>query len=214
MNPNGIKKNDYIRVTRDNGDVLFGRATKVAPWTKNPKVTVVSYIFADDEGLEYSSKADARKCALAPADRIPKAPEAASVHPIMAKWSLGKTKRGPQMMEGYYFSAPILLNGKKVGEVVDEGNGGCTMIRFFKDYTLRLAFEKDCTEWCKVNGADMDHIEAESEFWSWWDDARPKGKDAVTYFKESAEEMQKWLGSVKDQKPIHTGNLALVEGKI
>lgn len=211
MNPANIKKNDWIRVTRNDGTIIVGKATKVGPWSKHPMVTVINYMFTDpNDGLVYTSKADARKCVKAMPCDIPKEPEAAPVHPSMAKWSLGKTKRGPQMMEGYYFAAPVLLNGKKVGEVIDEGNGGCVMTRF-NDYNLRAAFEKDCTEWCKVNGASMTHLEAESEFWSWWEEARPKGKDAATYFKEDNEEMQKWLSN---HKLVHVGNLDLVNGKV
>lgn len=192
MNPNSIKKNDWILVTRESGEVILGQATKVGPWVKNPKITVVNFHFTDDKGLMYAAKADARKCVIAPADRIPKGPEPAAVHPIMAKWSLGKTKRGPMMMEGYYFAVPVLLNGKRVGEIVDEGNGGSTMTRF-KDHTLTKQFENDCTEWCKANGADMTYLEVESEFWSWWDEARPKGTDAATYFKNENADRAKWL---------------------
>jgi hypothetical protein len=213
MNPNGIKKNDWILATRNDGSVLLGRVTKVAPWVKNPKFTIVNYHYTDDKGIMYATNADATRCVLAPADRIPKGPEPAATDPIMAKWSLGKTKRGPQMMEGYYFSVPVLLNGKRVGEIIDEGNGGSNMTRF-KDHTLAKQFENDCTEWCKSHGLDMSYREVESDFWGWWDDARSKGIDAATFFKNENEEREKWLASVKDQKPIHTGNLALVEGKI
>jgi hypothetical protein len=114
------------------------------------------------------------------------------------------------MMEGYYFSADILFDGKKIGMIVDEGNGGCITTRF-NDRAMSIAFEKDCKEWCRVHGAHMEHTEYESEFWTWWDEARPKNKDAATYFKDQKEEMKQWLGSVK---PVHTGNLALVEGKV
>lgn len=210
MNPSNIKKNDHILVTRDNGKEYLGVATKVGPWSKNPNITVVNYHFKDEMDVAWSAKADARKCRMAPADMIPKPPEAAPTCPIMAKWSLGKTKRGPQMMEGYYFSVPVLLSGKRVGEIIDEGNGGSNFSRF-KDHVIGKAFNDDCLLWAKYNGANLDHIEAESEFWSWWDDARPSGKDAATYFKEKNAEMAKWLANTK---PIHTGNLALVEGKI
>lgn len=208
MNPANIKKNDNILVTRDNGKEYLGVATKVGPWKPNPKITVVNYHFKDEMGVAWSAKADARKCRLAPADMIPKPPEAAPIHPIMAKWSLGKTKRGPMMMEGYYFAIPVLLNGKRVGEIIDEGNGGSNFTRF-KDHNLAREFENDCKEWAKANG-DTSEYEHATEFWGWWDEARPSGKDAATYFKEKNEEMAKWLANVK---PIHTGNLLLVNGK-
>lgn len=190
MNPNGIKKNDHITVLRDNGEVIRGVATKVAPWSKNPAITVVNYHFTDTkDGLAYSSKADARRCTVIPAEMV--AETMAKTHPIMAKWSLGKTKRGPMMMEGYYFSVPILLNGKKVGEIIDEGNGGMNFTRF-KDHNLSINFDNDCREWCKANGDTSEHEHA-SEFWGWWDEARPLGKDAVTYFKEKNERFMKWM---------------------
>lgn len=187
MNPNGIKKNDPILVTRDNGEVWVGKATKVAPWTKNPKITVVTFISSDENG-DFRCTADARRCTIAPADALPKEAE---THPIMAKWSLGKTKRGPEMMEGYYYSVPVLLNGKKVGEIIDEGNGGGNFTRF-KDHTLEIAFNADCKAWAKANGDDSEYEHA-SEFWGWWEEAKPKGKDAVTYFKEKKERMLKWM---------------------
>ena len=31
MNPNNIQKKSWIQVTRDNGEVILARATKVAP---------------------------------------------------------------------------------------------------------------------------------------------------------------------------------------
>jgi hypothetical protein len=128
----------------------------------------------------------------------------------MAKWTLGKTKRGPCMDEGYYYEANILLHGKKVGLIVDEGNGGCTITRFI-DHRITINFHNDCMEWAKANCADMDHIEAESDFWQWWDEARPIGKDAFIFFKEKNEEMASWSSNAK---PIHSGNTSLVEGKV
>lgn len=197
MNPNSIKKNDIILVTRDNGTVTLGTATKVAPWSKNPKLTLVNYHFKEGEAM-YASRADARKCSLAPAHMIPKPPESAPVHSIMAAWSIGKTKRGPQMMEGYYFSAPILLNGKKVGIIADEGNGGCTMTRF-KDRSVETAFQAACKAWAMANGASGTYLEAESEFWGWYEDERVKGITAEAYFKAQNE---RFAELTKGQKPV------------
>jgi len=197
MNPNGIKKNDPILVTRQDGSIVAAKATKVSLWVKNTNITLINYIFTDPkDGLVYTSRADARKCSMGTPAMLPKEPEAAPVHPTMAKWTLGKTKRGPQMMEGYYFAIPVLLHGKKVGEIIDEGNGGSVMTRFASHEVGRL-FSKDCIEWAKANGASMSYLEAESEFWAWWDEFRPNGKDAATYFKEEAEKTAGWLASVK-----------------
>ena len=150
---------------------------------------MVNYNFSDKkDGLYYASKGDARRCTKAPADMLPKEAE---THPIMAKWSLGKTKRGPEMMEGHYYSVPVLLNGKKVGEIVDEGNGGMNITRF-KDHRLAINFDNDCREWAKANG-DTSESEHATEFWSWWDECKPKGKDAATYFKEKEAQFAKWM---------------------
>jgi hypothetical protein len=190
MNPNGIKKNDWIQVTRDNGEVILGIATKVAPWSKNPKRTVVNY---KDVADTFTSRADAVRCKIA--DPILVAATAANIaskyaplDACMAGWSLGKMKKGPQMMEGYYFASPILFNDVKVGEIIDEGNGGCVITRF-KDHNLAKTFEDACDKWALENGADGRYADGKEHFWGWWDDARTKGIDAKTFFKNEKEEM-------------------------
>lgn len=208
-------KHNPIKITLKNGEVILAKITrfndetgkvnwkdKADPpmWSGTTHCTRV--IKATPEEVLVWAKAHA--VTLAPTD------------PCMARWSLGKTKRGPMMMEGYYFAVPVLLNGKKVGEIIDEGNGGSVMTRF-KDHLLATAFEKDCTEWCRKNGASMDYLEAESEFWAWWDEGRAKGKDAATFIKEQREETEKMFPGPRPeikQTPIHTGNLALVKGNI
>ena len=185
MNPNGIKKNDYILVTRDNGKVILGRATKVAPWSKNPKVTVVNYHFKDGEAM-YAAKADARKCRMAPADMIP---EAAPIHPIMKDWDVGPMRKGPMMMEGYYFSSTISFFGKKVGKIVDRGDGGMVDLEF-KDFATQRKFEEDAKKWASANGGDEN--DGYEEFWTWMTDHRHRGIPADTYFKEKKEEFAKW----------------------
>jgi hypothetical protein len=99
-------------------------------------------------------------------------------------------------MEGYYYSAPILLNGKKVGIIADEGNGGSNMTRF-KDRTVESAFQASCKAWALANGASGTYLEADTEFWGWYEDERVKGITAEAYFKAEAERTAKWLESVK-----------------
>jgi hypothetical protein len=178
MNPNGIKKNDTIIVKPKDGTERIARATKVAPWSKNPKFTVVNWISLCGE---WKGKADAKNCTTAPAEAIP---QPAAVHPIMAAWSFGKTKRGPQMMEGYYFAAPILHNGKKVGEMVDEGNGGGAYPERMEP-VLRQKFHDDCVAWVKANGCD-DTFGMEESYWGWYENSRNKGIDAAAHFKAEA----------------------------
>ena len=194
MNPNNIQKKSWIQVTRDNGEVILGIATKVAPWSKNPKITVVNWKDATDT---YTCTADARKCRLATDAEInafndAKLAKYAPLDEPMQKWSIGKLKKGPQMMEGFYFSAPVLLNGVKVGEIMDEGNGGPINTRF-KDHTLSLAFEKDCDTWAIASGADGRCADGTENFWGWWDDARTKCIDAKTFFKGEKEQMLKFF---------------------
>lgn len=201
-------KHNPIKITLKNGETILAKITRFDPetgkvcwkdkaekWKGSTHCTRV--IKATPEEVLAWSKA--HEVAVAPLD------------PCMAGWELGKTQRGPMMMEGYYYHVMVLFNGKRVGKIVDEGNGGPTMTEHFKDHTLEKVFNDNCTTWARNNGADMQYLEAASEFWAWWDEGRTKGLDAKSFFKEKNEEMAKWLGK---QTPIHTGNLALVEGKV
>jgi hypothetical protein len=192
MNPNLIKKNDWILVKRESGEKHLGRATKVAPWNKNPKVTVVHWINVEET---YKFTADARNCSLAPESMKPLAKVFPDAGRFMAGWTLGKMKRGPQMMEGYYFASPVLLHGKKVGEIIDAGNGGPVMTRF-KDHTVAKTFEGACDKWCLDNGADGRYSDGHEHFWSWWEEGRYKGIDPKTFFKAEKEDMSKFMAGV------------------
>jgi hypothetical protein len=196
MNPNNIKKNDWIQVTRQSGEVILGIATKVAPWSKNPKVTVVRW---KDAAETYTCDADATKCRLATVGEVNAFNEAklakyAPVDPCMVGWSLGKTKRGPQMMEGYYFAIPVYKDSKKVGEIVDEGNGGPTMTRF-KNHADEILFTEACRKWCMNSLADGRYADECELFWAWWDEGRPKGIDAKTFNQNEKEQMRKMFGT-------------------
>jgi hypothetical protein len=196
MNPNNVKKNDWIYVTRDNGDVILGIATKVAPWSKNPKITVVNW---KDAAETFTCTADARRCRLATPDEVAKFNDAKSANyapmdPCMAGWSLGKTKRGPQMMEGYYFAIGVYKDNKKVGEIVDEGNGGCVVTRF-KNHADETLFREACRKWAMQNLADGRYADELEHFWGWWDEARPNGISAKDYFKNEKEQMLKYMGT-------------------
>lgn len=54
-------------------------------------------------------------------------------------------------MEGYGLNANITLDGKKIGEVLDEGSGGCPFFTF-PSRTDREAFEAHCMAWWKSEG--------------------------------------------------------------
>ena len=193
-----LVKNNSIKVTCKDGSITLARVVSVKENTINADASLVSWKSLDGEWkgkayLKNCVKMTPLECAEAAKEREAKF---APIHPIMQKWTLGTTKRGPQMMEGYYFSIAVYLGAKLVGKIVDEGNGGPTDVQF-KDHSVGVAFEKDCMEWCKVNGASLTHIEAAAEYWGWYDDARPHGIDAVAFFKTQADEHAKWLASVK-----------------
>lgn len=206
MIPLPFSKNNPIKVTLKSGEVVLARITRYSEETG-----MLNWI---DKNEKWQGKIHVSKVVKATPEEVlawSKAKEAtmAPISPIMAKWSLGKTKRGPMMMEGYYFSAPVLLNGKRVGEVIDEGNGGSVMTRF-KTHDLDRAFNADCKEWALAHGASGSYLEAACEFWGWYEDERTKGITAEAYFKAQND---RFAELTKGQTPIHTGNLALVEGK-
>jgi hypothetical protein len=185
MNPNSIKKNDRIFVTRDNGEVLLGVATKVGPWSKNPNITVVNYHFKKGDA-SFTSKADARRCKIAPPEM---APPKAEVHPIMKDWDVGPLRRGPMMMEGYYFHSMLSFCGKRVGKIVDAGNGGPVELEF-KDRKIEQKFIDDAKKWALANGGDEN--DGFEEFWSWMTDERNNNISAEAFFKAKKEEFAKW----------------------
>jgi hypothetical protein len=210
-----FSKHNPIKVTLKNGEVIFARITRVneatgkvswidlkEKWKGSTHVTRAVKATPEELNVIYKERDAVEKAKVA---------NMAPVDPCMAGWELGKTQRGPLMMEGHYYHVSVLFNGKRVGKIVDEGNGGPTMTEHFKDHTLEKQFNKDCETWAKNNGACMSYLEAAAEFWHWWEKERIEGKDAKTYFKEQREQFEEFS---KGQTPIHTGNLALVEGKV
>jgi hypothetical protein len=192
-----ITKNSIINVSRDDGTVILARATKVAPWSKNPNLTVVNWHSFDGK---WKGRADARKCTLATAQEVSAATAAiqsamAPVEGSMKGWTLGDTKRGPMMMEGYYFSAAIFLEGNRVGKIVDSGTGGLVDVEI-SNAAVNNKFQEDVNKWAMENGADGRYSDAAEHFWSWWDKARPKGIKAADHFKAEKEEMRKYLVAV------------------
>jgi hypothetical protein len=193
MNPLNLVKGSIIVCTQkdDNGKPIIGKVTKIGPWSKNPKITVLNWISVNGD---FKGRCDAAKVTLS--DYKPPVIVEATVDSCMAAWSLGKEKKGPMMMEGHYFESALYFNGKKVGIVCDRGDGG-PMDVTCKDFAVARQFEADCKVWGEKNG----HNDADFEtFYSWWHDGRPEGKDAKTYLGEREAEMKEWLASVK---PIH-----------
>jgi len=199
MIPLPFSKHNPIKVTLKSGEVVLARITRY-----NEATGILNWI---DKNEKWQGKSLVGNVVKATPEEIfawSKAKEAnmAPISPIMAKWSLGKTKRGPQMMEGYYYSAPILLNGKRVGEIIDEGNGGSVMTRC-KDHTIDRAFQSDCKAWALANGASGSYLEADSEFWGWYEDERVKGITAEAYFKAQND---RFAELTKGQTPVTNSN--------
>ena len=192
-----IRKNSIINVNRKDGTIILARATKVAPWVKNPNVTIVNWISFDEQ---WKSTADLKNCTLATALEVSAASKEkevamAPLDACMEGYSLGKTKKGPMMMEGYYFAIGVYKDNKKIGELVDEGNGGPVMSRF-TNHADGIIFGEACRKWAMQNLADGRYGDEYEHFWGWWDEARPKGIDAKTYFKNEKEHMLKFMAGI------------------
>jgi hypothetical protein len=207
-------KHNPIKVTLKNGEVILARITRF-----NEATGKVCWI---DKGEKWKGSTHCSRIVKATPEEVlawSKAHEVAMapVDPILAGYELGKTKRGPMMMEGYYFAVPVYHNGKKIGEIVDEGQGGDVIFNAKYQWGTELPFREVVRKWAMTNGASGTYLEELSELWAWWDEARPKGKDAKTFFKEQNEEMAKLFPGPRPeikQNPIHTGDLALVKGQI
>jgi len=174
-----ITKDSVISVSI-NGIMSSAKVIKIGPWVKNKDIIAVNWISLDNA---FKGVSDIRKCAEM---EDPAAP----TDPIMARWSIGKEKMGPMMREGHIFSSPLMLDGKKIGSIVDGGNGGTMYV--IAPNTERNLFEKNCAQWSEVNGAEKSDTIA--KFLGWWHDARPLGTDAKMYFASEKKELEKWLG--------------------
>jgi hypothetical protein len=195
-----ITKGSYVSVKSKDGSTTKAIVDKVGPWSKNPKIILVNWtgieIITDERG-SFKVKG---KTLLASCTEIPD--PCASSDPIMAKWSLGKEKKGPMMMEGHYFASPLFLNGKRVGDVVDEGHGGCMTVQE-KVLGISAQLHADCEAWEKKNNPHYSpHSESLADWHSWYQDERPQGKDAATYFKEQKETMDKWSKEAEARKGV------------
>lgn len=200
-------KNNTIKITLKDNSTIFARVTRY-----NELTGKVCWI---DRDGKWKGSTHVRNVVVAtPAEMATwasaKAAKVAPLDPCMVGWELGKTKRGPMMMEGYYYSISVYKNSIKVGNIVDMGDGGMIHTQF-KDHNIDKLFNEACETWAKSNGADSKYLEAASEFWAWWDEARPNGISAKDFFKKKSDEMKEWLASVK---PVHSGNLDLVNGTI
>jgi hypothetical protein len=200
-----FSKHNPIKITLKNGEVILARITRF-----NAETGKVNWI---DKGEKWKGTTHVTRLVKADPKEIAdwaaaKASKVAPVDAGVSKWEIGPMRKGPMMMEGYYFASTVLYEGKRVGKIVDRGDGGPTDLEF-NDHTLERQFIADTKKWAIDNGGD-EHDGFE-EFWTWFLDDRPNGITAKTYFAEKKAEMEKWLANTK---PIHTGDLALVKGQI
>jgi hypothetical protein len=183
-------KHNPIKVTLKNGEVILARITRF-----NAETGKVNWI---DKGEKWKGTTHCTRVIKATPEEVlawSKAHEvvAAPLDPCMAGWTLGKTKRGPQMMEGYYFAIGVYKDSKKVGELVDEGYGGPVVTRF-KNHADETLFREACRKWCQNCAADGRYADECELFWGWWDEGRTKGIDAKTFNKNEKEQMLKMFG--------------------
>jgi hypothetical protein len=208
-----FSKNNPIKVTLTNG-----KGTVLAKITRfNEETGKVCWIDLDRKWkgsmhVTHVVRAEPKEIAdRAAAAAAAAAAKAAPVDAVVSKWEIGPMRRGPMMMEGYYFASTILYEGKRVGKIVDRGDGGMTDLEF-SDYALQRQFVEDTKKWAEANGAEISpYVSNIDDFWDWFLVDRPNGITAKTYFAEKKAEMAKWLAK---HTPIHTGNLALVNGQI
>jgi hypothetical protein len=181
-----IKKGSLIKVTTIDGATHPARATKVAPF----KSGALSVCWISLDG-QWKGKSKIENCHMLTDQEIVAAtPAVAPTHATMSSWAYGKEKRGPMMMEGYYFASPIYFNGKRVGQQVDYGNGGAMEVECGE---LNAKFYADCLLWEMANHKNDKPCEPHANFYEWWHDHRPRGITAAEYFKASEIEMAKML---------------------
>ena len=175
-----LSKGSIVAVKLKDGTTVNATITKIGPWKKNPKITIVDWNSLD---LKLSGTNLPEHCTIIP-------DPAAIPDPLIADWSLGPTKKGPAMMEGYYFSSILYYKGKKVGKIVDRGDGGMNDVE--APSTIANQFTHDILAWSNKYSLS-EHGDEIAEWWTWWEGYRPTGMDAPTYFKKRKEEMDKML---------------------
>lgn len=177
-----ISKKTPIQVVLKNGEKIYAKITRFDEHTGK-----VSWKDLDEnwKGSFHVSKVVAANPEEFKAWQDAKTTKMAPMPTEMSRWSFGKTKRGPAMSDGYFFSSPILLDGKVVGEVYDEGTGGPVDSRF-KNTTIWKQFENDLKEFKKNYPTMMEPL---FWLWNWWDDGRLNGTTFSQYYANEMKEL-------------------------
>lgn len=175
-----ITKKSILSVTLKDGSTILAKITKIDAATG--KVSWADLNGAWRGSLHISRAVEATVFQLN-ARELEKEALKAIADPIIAAWSFGPQRRGPLMREGYYFSSVVFHNGKRVGKIVDRGDGGEVVLEFV-DRALASSFEHDVRQWVSISGGDIhDGI---SDFWSWMTEHRNLGVDAAQFFAKKA----------------------------
>lgn len=181
-------KHNPIKITLKNGETILAKITRFD--TDTGKVS-----WKDKDGNWKGSTHCTRVIKATPEEVLAwskaKADKVAPIDFIMKDWDIGKTKRGPQMMEGHYYCVNVLLCGKKVGKIVDYGNGGPVDLEFC-DRRIQNKFLEDTKKWELANGGDAKYGASFEDFWHWMEDDRLKGIDAKTYFTNQKAMFAEW----------------------
>jgi len=105
----------------------------------------------------------------------------------MDKWGVTSYKEIEGHGDTATFHAKLTLDGKIVGNAMNDGWGGCNCYHF-KDSEIEKQFYSDCKAWCTQFGyADM--LEPDSTWVDWYVTDRPYGVTAETVIQNFKKEI-------------------------
>jgi hypothetical protein len=107
---------------------------------------------------------------------------------IMDKWSI-KNYKSFNMPDGYSFNCNICLNGKKVIEAMNHGNGGPN--NYYADKDILEQFYSDVKEWANKFGSPYD-FEHGDTWVAWYTEKRLYGVTAKSYFDKARKELDSY----------------------
>ncbi len=173
-----FRAGDRVEITLKDGRTLYGTVHKGGR-------TVCAVI----DGNQTLIKAPAS--AFRPTDKpLPVSPPSP-----MDRWGLRKYQSIPGHGDSPTFHAEITLDGRKVGEVRNSGDGGPDS-HYFSNHDLYEQFLADARKWAEQFGyADM--LEPESAWVDWYVHARPFGQTADVYVRQIKAEIDRMLGKEK-----------------
>jgi len=109
----------------------------------------------------------------------------------MDKWGVKNYKEIDGHGDTPTFHAKLTLNGKVVGEAMNDGWGGCNCYHF-KDNDIKTMFYKETKLWVSQFGY-KDMLEPSSSWIDWYVLERPYGVTAEMFISKYKEEMDSFL---------------------